>query len=998
MTMDISTIEYILQDDSVDEVSGVPFSAVVFMLYYCLEPKNFLLDMSESFMKKYPLKQYHNGATSTYLSGSVAQGLYLNTRSLEQARDIDIVTISRKYPIKDTCHYEQFPAEEWLLRSRSEGEEKSLCISEPRLNMTATQSDDRYLNIKVLPDTPPGYVLLQKCRRQPLPVQTVDDLYVSSLKTTKARCQFWFDSQQEIHKRFRHIPFRDDKRSREDGTLLYDIEQHGPAATAHMGGMGMTGTDLPSEIDMVFAVPYPVKWPSVAKEWLTRKRPSGWPAHNLIQEIKEDGCTLIPKGSVGSPMEEYEWRVSFTGDLKLARSLSTVQREIMHILKALISEPQYNQEIREKGINLTTEFESYQFLNLMYLKIEQINLKKWMPEYIATMLFQLIDDYLKCFDNRFLSHYFIKSRNILEKFRSYTEEELDDVLYTLMRIRHDPLGQILQQQRFLRLSPKTHQVVYLPFVDEIKRSGLVSHKLFVSTLIRLSKAHVLEGFYNSAYVYAMEALEFYNRIAEDTLSDEEYMDLMFTIAYSCHRYGLYDQTLEYLEKLHHVMQGKTVHFVSEVFGKRTHAYILALYARTLVIYLKEGTQFVDKDEVTKKARDFYQEARSIDSSNTPMLLDMLNSFMHIGTTEEVDELGIAIAGCMFENLFKNYNHEGIQTDIDSPLTGIDSNTHDSYNKFSLIKEASRKNQFIIKEGIFEEEISRAIDDSLPKEMGASDNMDSSSSYQNDEVLSKQNNAGKEEEANVEVLYDRKQYLEKERDEADLDDIDMELLRDYYRMKAFQSLGLEEKGKHICSRLKNKIKDMQNKGISISYHMLQVAYDRYENKYHSQNYPNAKLFFDDMLSVHDQHVIYSTADKTILDQHLKGVFDLIESTVIFVPIDVAFLHLKIQYYKSTDDVKQVEKDLSQMEKIVNHLVPWTDTLIGQYLMACHLDWLGKPEKAQETITIAKDRYSTVKELLDPPNLKDKVTDWIDSMFTVVAAHEPYNKYLDDIFAV
>ena len=200
-------------------------------------------------------------------------------------------------------------------------------------------------------------------------------------------------------------------------------------------------------------------------------------------------------------------------------------------------------------------------------------------------------------------------------------------------------------------------------------------------------------------------------------------------------------------------------------------------------------------------------------------------------------------------------------------------------------------------------MSQAFDDSLPKEMGASDNKDSSSSYQNDKFLSKQNNAGKVEEVNVEVLYDRKQYLEKERDKPDLDDIDMELLRDYNRMKAFQSLGLEEKSKHICSRLKSKIKDMQNKGISISYHMLQVAYDRYENKYHSQNYPNAKLFFDDMLPVHDQHVIYSTADKTILDQHLKGVFDLIESTVILVPIDVAFLHLKKQYYKSSDDAQQ-----------------------------------------------------------------------------------------------
>ena len=168
--MDPATIDHVLFDNQVDPVSGVPFSAVIFMLYYGLELNHFLLDISHDFIKRYPLKQYHVGTSSTYLSGSAAEGLYLNTKRIPDARDIDIVTIWRKYPIREKCHYEDFSVEEWLLKSRSEPREECTCVSDIRINITTKECDDRYLNIKVLPDTPPGYVLLQKCRRRPGPV------------------------------------------------------------------------------------------------------------------------------------------------------------------------------------------------------------------------------------------------------------------------------------------------------------------------------------------------------------------------------------------------------------------------------------------------------------------------------------------------------------------------------------------------------------------------------------------------------------------------------------------------------------------------------------------------------------------------------------------------------------------------------------------------------------------------------------------------------------
>ena len=991
--MDISTIKSILREDRVDEISGVPVSAIIFMLYYGLELKHFLLNMSNDFLKRYPLKQYHNEASTTYLSGSVAQGMYVNTRQLDHARDIDIVTIYRKYPIKDNCHYEEFPAHEWLLKSRLEGSDNYVCASGVKLNLTSTESDDRYLNIKVLPDTPPGYVLLQKCRRHPLPVQTVDDLYVSSLKTTEARVQFWFDSQQDLHKQYPHLPYRDDIKSREDGTLLYHIESHGPAATVLMGGSGLTGTVFPAEIDIVFAIPYPVKWPSIANEWVKRKRPSGWPTNALIEEIKSDGCTLIPKGSIGSPMEEYEWRISFTGDLKLARSLSLVQREIMHIIKALVSEPQYNQEIRDKGINLTSDFESYQFLNLMYLETEQISLGHWVPENIAQMLFYLIDKYLEQFHLRHLSHYFIKSRNIFAKYHTFSDEELDDVLYSLLRIRRDPLGQILQQQRLLRLSPKAHQMVYMPFVEEVIMSGYASHKLYVNTLVRLTKAHILEGFYNSASTYAMEALEFYYRIVEDSLSDSEYMDLMFTVAVSCHRNGFQDQTLTYLEKLYHVMQGKTTDILSQIFGQGTHAHILALYARTLVSFLKRGTHTLDSGSVIKTVKQFYHKARSTDASNVPVLLDTLNSFIRIGNKEEVEEMFSVISGCFSGQDYTNDAFEDTATiSENNPVEPV-----------SVARGSDAVSP--VNTGQIEDELQVSTDVEYETQTSVlPNNIFSEDTDFKEAQLAECAGTGREKEPGAEILYDRQQYLKTGSDtdlnfsEADLDDIDTELLRDYYRMKAFKALRLEEKAEMIRNRIERKIDTMQKKGTVVSYKMLQSAYERYEEIFHTRTHPNSKLFFDDMLSVHEKHVIYSSADKPVLDQNLNGIFDLAESTVIFVPIDVIFLHMKIQFYKTQGDVKQVEEELSLLEKAVQKLVPWTDTLVGQYLIACHLDWLGQKEAAQENIAIVKDRYSTIKELLAPPDLKDKITEWIDQMFTVVATHEPHNKYLDDLFAV
>ena len=638
--MDLATIDHVLHDNEVDSVSGVPFAAIIFMLYYGMELNHFLLDISHDFIKKMPLKQYHVGTSSTYLSGSAAEGLYLNTKWLPHARDIDIVTIWRKYPIREKCHYEDFSVEEWLLKSKSEREEGCVCASNIKMNMTANECDDRYLNIKVLPETPPGYVLLQKCRRHPALVQTLDDILVSSLKTTEARMDYWYDIRDNLKQRFKPGEhYVDEDGVHEEGPLFDFITSHGPAVTATMAGPGLFGSCVLFEgIDIVFAVPYPLPWPDIAKEWISRKRPSGWPSQKLVDEVIADGCTLVPKGSTGSALEDYEWRISFTGELRLARSLSLVKRQLLHVLKALVAEPQNDLEMKAIDIDLTEKIESFQFLNLMFRESEILDEHEWNSKNFAHMLFYLIDRYLEHFEQGHLSHYIIKTRNIFEKFKSFSVEDKDALLYTLHRIKMKPLEQILQQERYIRLKPRSHKQVFAPFVEEVKRKGTVSQKLYVNTLVSLVRANLFEKSYSSAYIYGMDALRFYQSMSDDTMSDQEYMDLFFTTALSCHRVGRSERVLEFLEKLHVVMTGQSEELLAETFGARNYAELLVLFARTLIVNAHKGSQYIVKDKVVQHALKLYNDALKLDPSNVQIMIDLVNIQMQFGDKQQVENL------------------------------------------------------------------------------------------------------------------------------------------------------------------------------------------------------------------------------------------------------------------------------------------------------------------------------------------------------------------------
>ena len=77
---------------------------------------------------------------------------------------------------------------------------------------------------------------------------------------------------------------------------LQYVGQAGPAVhvVMCMSDLGKKGTHLYLTEDVSLSVPCK-EWPSCAKEWPSRDRPSGWPSQKLIDKVMQDGCHVVPK-------------------------------------------------------------------------------------------------------------------------------------------------------------------------------------------------------------------------------------------------------------------------------------------------------------------------------------------------------------------------------------------------------------------------------------------------------------------------------------------------------------------------------------------------------------------------------------------------------------------------------------------------------------------------------------------------------------------------------
>lgn len=146
-------------------------------------------------------------------------------------------------------------------------------------------------------------------------------------------------------------------------------------------------------------------FPEVATEWITRLRPSKWPSEDTVYQVIECGHQMVPVGRHGSPTVDKEWRYSFSlAEKILAKSLSPGQRHVYILLKML------------HGFNFSEPkvIPTYCLKTLLFWISERVPAHHFHEDNVGKMLMFFLDELLLALSKRCLSHYFIRSVNLLE--------------------------------------------------------------------------------------------------------------------------------------------------------------------------------------------------------------------------------------------------------------------------------------------------------------------------------------------------------------------------------------------------------------------------------------------------------------------------------------------------------------------------------------------------------------------------------------------------------
>ena len=144
-------------------------------------------------------------------------------------------------------------------------------------------------------------------------------------------------------------------------------------------------------------------WPKEANEWITRKRESNWPNQALNHKIKTMPCHVLPVGNPNSKNCQLEWRFAFVlPERELIWNFSDVQIQCYVILKTL------KKEILDKMFE--KELNSFHLKTVVFWKSEEIS--QWNGSNLIENVQKCLLFLNECIQQRHLSHYFIKSRNL----------------------------------------------------------------------------------------------------------------------------------------------------------------------------------------------------------------------------------------------------------------------------------------------------------------------------------------------------------------------------------------------------------------------------------------------------------------------------------------------------------------------------------------------------------------------------------------------------------
>ncbi|XP_033748897.1 uncharacterized protein LOC117333623 [Pecten maximus] len=113
-------------------------------------------------------------------------------------------------------------------------------------------------------------------------------------------------------------------------SLHPEVVEHGPCASI------LDNPDIEIDVATGFHCP---EWPDIARDWITRSRPHGWPTADMIEHIVKQGCHVVPIGDKTSKNVSVEWRISFCrAERYLVHSLNHLQFKVYALLKLFLKQ------------------------------------------------------------------------------------------------------------------------------------------------------------------------------------------------------------------------------------------------------------------------------------------------------------------------------------------------------------------------------------------------------------------------------------------------------------------------------------------------------------------------------------------------------------------------------------------------------------------------------------------------------------------------------------
>lgn len=315
---------------------------------------------------------------------------------------------------------------------------KDISASENPPQRVDLKSPEEHVQLQVLPSMPPGYARLAVPPNVDW-VPGLQSLCVQDEEITLLSSELLIEQMYNVltiitailnvHRMKKHHS-NDKPYNEEDcislGDYLQYVGQAGPAVhvVMCMGDLSpQKGRCLFLTEDVSLSVPCK-EWPSCAKEWCTRDRPSRWPSQELIKKVIQDGCHIVPKfdaavkssvtpsnsemaeAAEGINFPQTQWRYSFSlAERTLMNSITDEQKMCYLIFKYLFS----------RYVKLDSVITTYTTKTLFLWALETVPVDQWTKATIGDRVKDLMEDLRTCVKKKHCPHYFISGSNTLQQ-------------------------------------------------------------------------------------------------------------------------------------------------------------------------------------------------------------------------------------------------------------------------------------------------------------------------------------------------------------------------------------------------------------------------------------------------------------------------------------------------------------------------------------------------------------------------------------------------------